>query len=354
MFAERLKRARKASGFSMQDLASKVGISANMIKKYEHGQSMPTSNTLIKLSKALHVKSEYFFRQVQIPELVFEYRKKSSASKKILERIKADAIDQLERWNDLHDVWPQMPIPSPFLPSVDKLDSLDDVEAYAEKVRQEWNLGLQPIQNLTAVLEEHGFIVIMCNCDSQGICDGLEASFDGRPILVCLKHGDGDRQRFTLAHELAHAAFKGRLSDVQDKEEYCHRFAQALLLPKTAIISILGKSRTSLEPAELYFIKMRYGISMRACIHRARNLSIIPEGTKNKLLAMFRKNEWIKKEPGEKYPPESSALFEQLVYRALGEDIISESKAAELLGKSVMSIFQKRCMRDNDAPVINK
>ncbi|MDX9825110.1 MAG: helix-turn-helix transcriptional regulator, partial [Sphaerochaeta sp.] len=57
MFADRLKRARISSGFSMQKLATKVGISANMIKKYEHGESMPSSATLIKLAASLGLKS---------------------------------------------------------------------------------------------------------------------------------------------------------------------------------------------------------------------------------------------------------------------------------------------------------
>jgi transcriptional regulator with XRE-family HTH domain len=46
MFAQRLIRARKASGLSMKALAEVVGVSANAIKKYEHGDNLPTSNNL--------------------------------------------------------------------------------------------------------------------------------------------------------------------------------------------------------------------------------------------------------------------------------------------------------------------
>jgi DNA-binding XRE family transcriptional regulator len=59
MFAERLKRARKAAGFSMDTLAKQAGLSANAIKKYEHGTTMPSSANLLKLAKALGVRSEY-------------------------------------------------------------------------------------------------------------------------------------------------------------------------------------------------------------------------------------------------------------------------------------------------------
>ncbi|CAK2203247.1 hypothetical protein VCRA2121O157_70120 [Vibrio crassostreae] len=46
MFAERLERARKAAGLSMSALASEVGLSGNAIKKYEHGETMPSSSNL--------------------------------------------------------------------------------------------------------------------------------------------------------------------------------------------------------------------------------------------------------------------------------------------------------------------
>ena len=41
MIGIRLKMAREAKKLSMQGLADLVGLSANMIKKYEHNTSMP-------------------------------------------------------------------------------------------------------------------------------------------------------------------------------------------------------------------------------------------------------------------------------------------------------------------------
>ena len=74
MFGERLLRARTAAGLSMQALAQAVGLSANMIKKYEHGVSMPSSDSLLKLAKALSVRVEYFFRPVTVQLSNIEYR----------------------------------------------------------------------------------------------------------------------------------------------------------------------------------------------------------------------------------------------------------------------------------------
>ena len=66
MFNTRLHRARKAAGLSMRDLGARVGISHASIKKYEDGVAMPSSDILIGLSRALNVRTEYFFRPEQI------------------------------------------------------------------------------------------------------------------------------------------------------------------------------------------------------------------------------------------------------------------------------------------------
>ncbi|MEY2345160.1 helix-turn-helix domain-containing protein [Proteus mirabilis] len=66
MIGERIKRARAAAGLSMQALGEQVGISANMVKKYEHDQSMPSSGVLLKLATALSVRTEYFFRPARV------------------------------------------------------------------------------------------------------------------------------------------------------------------------------------------------------------------------------------------------------------------------------------------------
>jgi hypothetical protein len=58
----------------------------------------------------------------------------------------------------------------------------------------------------------------------------------------------------------------------------------------------------------------------------------------------FSKNRWRSKEPGDEYPREQTRFFEQLVYRGAGEGILSDSKAAELLGISAREFRRSRMM----------
>jgi len=342
MFAQRVKRARAAAGLSMQELASQIGISANMIKKYEHGSSMPSSSTLIRLAKALGVKSEYFFRPTTIELGKIQYRKQASLSKALLHKIEADVIDQAERWLELKNLWPNFPIASPNI-NLRKsiIQTYEEVEAVAEDVRNQWALGEQAIPNLSSLLESHGFIVIMSNIETTGKCDGLQAVLNETPILVCQKEGDGARQRFTLAHELGHFILSNHIDEKLDEEIACHRFAQALLLPLETVKTELGSNRHSLEIAELYHIKQRYGISMQACARRAFYTHIISETTYTKICREFSAKGWRKQEPGSIYPIERTTLFTQLVYRALAEGIITEAKAAELLGQSLFQFSSR-------------
>lgn len=164
MIGERIKRARAAAGLSMQALGDQVGISANMVKKYEHDQSMPSSGVLLKLATALSVRTEYFFRPAQVILGEVEYRKKASASAKLLKKIESDVVDQAERWFALKNVWPNFPIASfNYHPDVPVVSTLDAVEQVAAKVRSDWQLGMNPLPDLIDLLESKGILVIVSN-----------------------------------------------------------------------------------------------------------------------------------------------------------------------------------------------
>ncbi len=86
MIGERLHRARKASGLSLRDLGSVIGISHTAVNKYEKDQLMPSSGQLIELSKALGVRAEYFLRPISVEIKGIEYRKRSNAPKALLSK----------------------------------------------------------------------------------------------------------------------------------------------------------------------------------------------------------------------------------------------------------------------------
>ena len=50
-FEEKLQKLRKASGFSQEVLADKLGVSRQAVSKWESGASYPEMDKLIQMSK---------------------------------------------------------------------------------------------------------------------------------------------------------------------------------------------------------------------------------------------------------------------------------------------------------------
>ena len=60
---KRIKSLRKSHGLSMRDLAARSSLSANAISLIERGENSPTVSSLKRLSKALGVPINEFFRE---------------------------------------------------------------------------------------------------------------------------------------------------------------------------------------------------------------------------------------------------------------------------------------------------
>lgn len=349
MFGERLKRARDAAGLSMAKLGNMVGVSANMIKKYEHNLSTPSSGVVVRLSASLGVRSEFFFRTATVNLSPPKFRKRARTSQKLLKKIEADVVDQAERWFELMNLWPHFPLERFAVPEAvpAEIRSIDQAEAVADALRAGWELGIGPIPSVIDVLESHGILVLVVDVD--GDFDGLQATVQDLPVVVVSSRWSGDRQRFTLTHELGHLLLDGDIDSGIDPERLCHRFAGALLLPREAAAERIGPSRRSLEPQELFALKQEYGLSMAAIVYRAADLGIISQATRREIFIEFGRRGWRTREPGDQYPSEQTRLFPQLVYRALAEGHIGESKAAELLRLSLDDFYADRVMENAGA-----
>lgn len=353
MFSVRLHRARKAAGLSLRDLGERVGVSHAAIKKYEDGLTMPSSDILIGLSRALKVRTEYFFRPEPVALEGIEYRKRSSLPKKRLDAITHEVIDQIERRIELENLFPQPPVkafaPVAGLPTT--VAAMGQIEEVAERVRETWDLGFDPIPDLIDVLETNGIRVFMIEADAENKFDGLAARVNGMPIIVVGRHWPGDRQRFTLAHELGHLMLEGRLPDDMDEEMACNRFAGAFLFPRASVLQELGEHRNAIELKELGLLKEEFGLSMAGILYRARDLDIISPAYREEQAKLFRFKGWYRKEPGCDYPTEKTHIFEQLVFHALAEEYIGESKAAELMNMPLHEFRRVRSMEGGDAAV---
>ena len=337
---ERIKQARMLKNYTLRSLAGKTGVTHQAVSKYERGLDIPSSQVLLRLSKALDVTMEYFFREDAVEVKDVSFRKhRSKLSQKDQNIIIAKVKDCSERYLELENIvaissskfyWPK---------NIDRsVSSMDKIEEQAADLRNEWRLGFDPIENVVNLLEDNGIKVIIIEAHKD--FDALAYSANGNPVIVVKKGILGDRQRFNLCHELGHLFLQ--TTESIDAEKAAHRFAGAFLVPKDTVLAELGHNRRYIDPKELYLLKHKYGLSMQAWVFRAHDLTIISETTFKKLLGLFRKNNWHIKEPDQQIPAEEPKRRQQLVWKALAEDIISESRAAELMGKTLFQFREER------------
>jgi len=340
LFGDRIHSARKSSGLSQRDLGYLVGVSAMSISKYENDTVKPNSQMLIKISAATKKSLDFFFRSSSISLSDVCYRCKKSISAKDIDRIHGQITDWMERYTELEHLCDEIyPIDLPIGERCIVRD-MDDVERVASIVREQWDLGLDPIENLIDVLEMHGIKVGLV--DGSVKFDALTLVSDSEePVIAINKNMAGDRQRFSLAHELGHLVLKvhGNL----DEEKAANRFAGALLVPKDMALFELKEHRTRLDVNELYRLKHKYGMSMAAWIYRAKDLGIISENVAVGLNKLFSRNKWRKKEPEKQVPSEYPTHMELMVRRAMSEEKLSKRKAEELFGMPMSDIANISC-----------
>ena len=358
----RLQNARKVSGMSQAELASKMselqsvcpamykGVSSTAIEKYENGVMVPDNDIImVTIAKALNTNVANLRRPFRVTIGEFDFRKKSKLGKKAVERIKIMARQRIEKYVEVERLLnEEIGCKVDFSHLV--VRNRNDARAIAYKLRQEWNMGIGPISNAINLLENHGVKVIEVEEDPE-LFDGTSSMVDGIPVVVLnanvgdtsnpKHHNTYERRNLTLFHELGHQLMN-IADDIEDKEKekICNAFASEFLIPSEMFIKIFGPKRTGISFFELKDVQREYGISARALMYKASELGVITTSR----FKYF--NISLNKDPNLRYaidetvmPPQHSSRFERLVYRALASEVISISKAAELLDKSVSDVL---------------
>ncbi|MCF6364921.1 MAG: helix-turn-helix domain-containing protein [Bacteroidales bacterium] len=344
IFAYRLKNARKIKGFSMQLLAEKLGVSKQMISKYENAESIPDSNKIIALSNILDVKPDYFFQASTVSLESIRFRKKSKYSKTKIESLKAKILNKVESYLSIEDI---LSVQSEFINPLKniKITSADDVENAAIKLRMVWKIGNDPIHNIISLLETHGIKVVEIKEPDHKLFDGLSTYLNNKyPVIVINKSFGIERKRFTLLHELGHLLLNiNKEFSEKEEEKFCNRFAGAMLLPQEILIEEIGIKRQKISLTELINFQKQFGISISAQIYRLADLEIISENRKKSFYIKRNLNAELKESVDkERFAgKEFSERFMRLVYKALSQEIISISKASAFLNTDINSIRNK-------------
>ena len=340
MIGHRLKLARDAAGLSLRDLQERMGslVTAQAIGKYERDEMMPSSSVLLALAKALNVSSEYLLSKRELSLSEIDFRKSPAAGSKEERAVEAMVMDCAERYLQLEELLPnaggvwKVPVAKEF-----DIKAIEDAEGAAEKLRALWKLGISPISSMTELLEEKGIKVIAIDLPQQ--VSGSKAfakqpNRDDAALIVVNSQHNGERQRFSLAHELAHLVlrFGGRLSN-KHQEKAADRFAGAFLVAREMLCKLVGQSRHVIPMGELLALKRLFKVSIASLVVRCRQLNILTQVGYGRMWSALKAGGLVdigSAEP-EQIPKEVPSRMQRLSLRAVAEGAISESKASELL-----------------------
>jgi Zn-dependent peptidase ImmA (M78 family)/DNA-binding XRE family transcriptional regulator len=343
IFGARLKNARIINGMSMDDLCAKMKnlVSKQTISKYESGKMLPNSTNLIALANALNVKPDYLLRPFTVSLDRIEFRKKSKMSVKEERAIKEKIRDKIERYIEVEEI---LGISSDFTNPIreNSVIAPSDVYRIAEQLKAAWQLGHDGIPYIIEMLEDHCVKVI--EMDAPNTFDGLSGIIgDSKPIIVLNKNFPVERKRFTAMHELGHLLldFDDALPQ-KDVERFCNLFANEMLISLDVFKKLLGISRHDISLNELRAIQSNFGISVEAQMFKAKQLGIISE-SRYKYFCISKNQNPAFREQVEKstFHEEKSTRFASLVYRALASELISFSKASELLNESIYIVREQ-------------
>lgn len=364
-FAKRLQNARKMCGLSQGELVEKMkklaaqlpmlykAVSSTAIERYENGVMFPEdSSIMITLAAALGTKTDNLQRPftVNVDCSKFEFRKKSKLGKKAQEAIKLKIQQRIEKYVEVERIAGVEPKFNIDYSNIE-VRTPEDARRVAMMLRYDWGLGLGPIAQPVLVLESHGIKVIEVHEDPE-LFAGTSNVVEGIPVVVINtndqptsnpKHQNTpERQALTLFHEAGHKIMNIP-ADVDDKERenLCNVFASEMLIPSKTFTDIFGEKRPMISSWELKDVQREFGISVRALMIKAVQLGVVTKG----------RYKWfcitINNADNEKFrqyidatamQPLHSSRFERLVYRSLASEVITTSKAAELLDVSVSEL----------------
>lgn len=330
-----LKRIRLLKNLSLNEAGKLLNMTATAVSKYEKGEIIPDSKKLIDFANAYNVNSIDLLKVYNAPKMKFNsFRKRKrlvGQNLELLENLIQDEVAKYLEVIELNNTALQSIKLKKYL-----CNSLEDAENAANDFRNFIKISnKQPISDLTNIFENLGIVIIhIKNPDGRfNDFDGLSEFVNNIPVIVILDGiKDGARQRFTIAHELGHLLLNIKDEEL-DEEKLCNRFASALLMPKEAVINEFGSSRNHINFFELTAFKFEFKVSYTAIAYRLKDLNIISDYLYKNLSIYLSQR--IGKNDSKPIQPETSYQFKKIVYKLEADEIISISKACELLGVSI-------------------
>lgn len=342
--ASRLIEARTYNNMTGEDLATAIGVKKQAISQFENRKAFPEYDTVHKMSLALHFPIQYFYEE-DVPHLqgntyfraLFSSNKRELNSQIVKTKYVAHIYGTLARYVDFR----------PY--NVPSFEDAADPARLAQRLRDYWGLGQDPIPDMVGLLERNGIIMSEFATDSKKI-DAFSqyGEIDNIPyrcIVLGTEKNSFARRQFSCAHELGHIIMHEKFEDLSDisreefrkREDEANDFASAFLLPKEAFLADLQYHANKLN--RYIELKRKWRVSIAAMVVRAHDLNAISDYQYQYLMRQISRNGWRQVEPLDEYlPMRHPKALKQAINLVLLNDVLTGTQLIREISKDGISL----------------
>lgn len=381
---KRIHRARQERGFTQEETEHRLKLPQKSMTRMESGQRPPSTLELAKLAELFHMPIGDFLKP-ESPDtdpLIALHRMAPGLENDPAIREEINRCIHLCREGiSLEKLLEQPPRQYVVFSPSERPSALPEFlkqgELVASEERKRLEINNHPIPDIVSLLTSQGIWCAATRLPPEMSGLFLYHPSVGKIILVNASHGSA-RQRFSYAHEYAHALFDADhqilISNVANSSELLEKranaFAAAFLLPQEGIAQTLyslnkgHNSRNSfsvydvstdeviesedrliaknqkLTPQDIAFIAHRFGVSYQAVVYRLQSLRYLFRKDREELLNEESKGrDYLRllniddPEKIEKNPPlqrELKTYITHLVIEAYRQEKISRGRVIEL------------------------
>jgi Zn-dependent peptidase ImmA (M78 family)/transcriptional regulator with XRE-family HTH domain len=293
--SKRVRSLRERKGWSQSELARRAGIGVSTLSEIEAGQSAPRLDTLVALAHALGAPLETFLHADENP---LEARLRAIETPENLPALQL-WLERCRRYLEIEALVGKQGIRAPVYPlqpSRCLQDELVQIETIAEQERHRLQLGIEPIADLTTVVEEAGLRVIGADLPENDLDGAILFVAEHEAAVALINRAKLSlRQRFTLAHEYGHLLLHRNRAEIWERdlfrantpeERQANAFAAAFLMPKPLIERMyeeygFSRKRKQLPMYGWLVMMRRLQVSPHALAWRLYNLGYIHESERD-------------------------------------------------------------------------
>ncbi len=333
---QRLREARIACGKTIKEVSKNIGVSAQVLSMYELGRCNLSAEVFYRLKNQYDLPIKYYSKpytdEINRSQTFFRSFSSLNKSKREIAFIQSEWFVK-EIFGFFREKIKFPPVDDLFLKikrshNVDKKEKRH-IELLAKIIRREWGLGLEPICNLTRILEKKGIIIVKMDLDD--VIDGFSFWSENRPFIFVNSNNNAFRLRMSIAHELCHLFFHEAEEvekNLKDIESEAKHFASAFLMPDSSFAKDIYS--TSLE--QLLYLKPKWMVSVQAMVMRCGQLDLISEDRMLYLQKQMSRKRWRKNEPGDNdCDPEAPVLLTQAIELLVERKILSKNKLLDAI-----------------------